>query len=170
MATLLLTIFSRDLCLGPHWPPSVDYCLLNMRMASTHLLGLTLTDYIMVSSEGKKVKWGWRRQGSVEDIKVFGLTMTLLRQEAKPTPGLQFPSVQYQSLPRPKAFSHGEPRYFSFGPCVFVLHSPYQGGRTWQPFVWGKNGHENFRQVRIYNFCDKCVVFASNRKFANLNQ
>ena len=36
-----------------------------------------------------------------------------------------------------------------------------QGGRTWQPFVGGKNGHENFRQVRIYNFCDKCVVFAN---------
>ena len=25
-----------------------------------------------------------------------------------------------------------------------------QGGRTWQPFVGGKNGHENFRQARIY--------------------
>ena len=46
----------------------------------------------------------------------------------------------------------------------------YQGGRTWQPFVGGKNSHENFRQVRIYNFCDKCVFFARNRKFANLIQ
>ena len=45
-----------------------------------------------------------------------------------------------------------------------------QGGRTWQPFVWGKNGHENFRQARIFNFRDKCVVFARNRKFANLTQ
>ena len=45
-----------------------------------------------------------------------------------------------------------------------------QGGRTWQPFVGGKNGHENFRQTRIYNFCDKCVVFARNRKFANLTE
>ena len=45
-----------------------------------------------------------------------------------------------------------------------------QGGRTWQPFVGGKNGHENFRQVRIYNFRHKCVVFARNRKFANLTQ
>ena len=45
-----------------------------------------------------------------------------------------------------------------------------QGGRTWQPFVGGKKGHENFRQVRIYNFRDKCVVFARNRKFANLTQ
>ena len=45
-----------------------------------------------------------------------------------------------------------------------------QGGRTWQPFVGGKNGHENFRQARIYNFRDKCVVFARNRKFANLTQ
>ena len=41
-----------------------------------------------------------------------------------------------------------------------------QGGRTWQPFVGGKNGHENFRQVRIY----KCVVVARNYKFANLTQ
>ena len=46
----------------------------------------------------------------------------------------------------------------------------YQGGRTWQPFVGGKNGYENFRQEHIYNFCDKCVVFARNRKFANLTQ
>ena len=38
------------------------------------------------------------------------------------------------------------------------------------PFVGGKNGHESFRQARIYNFCDKCVVFARNRKFANLTQ
>ena len=45
-----------------------------------------------------------------------------------------------------------------------------QGGRTWQPFAGGKNGHENFRQARIHNFLDKCVVFARNRKFANLTQ
>ena len=25
-----------------------------------------------------------------------------------------------------------------------------QGGRTWQPFVGDQNGHENFRQVRIF--------------------
>ena len=37
-----------------------------------------------------------------------------------------------------------------------------QGGRTWQPFAGGKNGHENFRQACIYNFCDKSVVFARN--------
>ena len=41
-----------------------------------------------------------------------------------------------------------------------------QGGRTWQPFVGSKNGNENFRQTRIFNFCVKCVVFAHNRKFA----
>ena len=45
-----------------------------------------------------------------------------------------------------------------------------QGGRTWQPFVGGKNGHENFRQAHIYNFCDKCVVFARNHKLTNLTQ
>ena len=45
-----------------------------------------------------------------------------------------------------------------------------QGGRTWQAFGGGKNGHETFRQARIYNFCDKCVVFACNLKFSNLTQ
>ena len=45
-----------------------------------------------------------------------------------------------------------------------------QGGRTWQPFIGDKNGHENFRQARIYNFRDKCVAFARNHKFANLTQ
>ena len=41
----------------------------------------------------------------------------------------------------------------------FGLISPFQGGRTWQPIVGGKNGHENFRQARIYNFRDKCDIF-----------
>ena len=45
-----------------------------------------------------------------------------------------------------------------------------QGGRTWQSFVGGKNGHENFRQTRTYNFRNKCVVFARNLKFSNLTQ
>ena len=45
-----------------------------------------------------------------------------------------------------------------------------QGGKTWQPFVGSKNGNENFRQARIYNFRVKCVVFARNRKFAKLTQ
>ena len=45
-----------------------------------------------------------------------------------------------------------------------------QGGRTWQPFVGSKNGTENFRKARIYNFRIKCVVFARNRKFAKLTQ
>ena len=49
-------------------------------------------------------------------------------------------------------------------------HILKQGGRTWQPFVGGKNGRENFRQARIYNFRDKCVIFVRNRKFANLTQ
>ena len=53
---------------------------------------------------------------------------------------------------------------------VMKNYTWWQGGRTWQPFVGGKNGHENFRQARIYNFRDKCVVFARNRKFANLTQ
>ena len=37
-------------------------------------------------------------------------------------------------------------------------------------FRRGKNGHETFRQARIYNFRDKCVVFARNLKFSNLTQ
>ena len=41
-----------------------------------------------------------------------------------------------------------------------------QGGRTWQAFGGGKNGHETFRQARIYNFHDKCVVFARSCKLA----
>ena len=48
--------------------------------------------------------------------------------------------------------------------------SQMQGGRTWQAFGGGKNGHETFRQARIYNFRDKCVVFARNLKFSNLTQ
>ena len=63
---------------------------------------------------------------------------------------------------------------FSF-PRYLSLHSvsditECQGGRAWQPFVGSKNGHENFRQARIYNFRVKCVVFARNRKFAKLTQ
>ena len=45
-----------------------------------------------------------------------------------------------------------------------------QGGRTWQAFGGGKSGHETFRQARIYDFRDKCVVFARDRKFANLTR
>ena len=45
-----------------------------------------------------------------------------------------------------------------------------QGGRTWQPFVGSKNGNENIRQVRVYNFRVKCVSVAHNRKFAKLTQ
>ena len=53
-----------------------------------------------------------------------------------------------------------------------MLHPQWggQGGRTWQAFGRGKNGHETFRQARIYNFRDKCVVFARNLKFSNLTQ
>ena len=50
------------------------------------------------------------------------------------------------------------------------IYNRCQGGRTWQPFVGGKSGHENSCQTRTYNFRDKCVVFVGNRKFANLTQ
>ena len=45
-----------------------------------------------------------------------------------------------------------------------------QGGRTWQPFIGVKNGHENIRQARTYNFRVKFVVFARNCKFAKSTQ
>ena len=59
--------------------------------------------------------------------------------------------------------------------CLYTIYKVYavytwQGGRTWQPIVRSKNGNENFRQARIYNFRVKCVVFARNRKFAKLTQ
>ena len=53
---------------------------------------------------------------------------------------------------------------------IFIYDNVWQGGRTWQTFVRSKNGNENFRQTRIYNFWVKCVVFARNRKFAKLAQ
>ena len=58
--------------------------------------------------------------------------------------------------------------------CLPITHfyqvREVQGGRTWQAFGGGKHGHETFRQARIYNFRDKCVVFARNLKFSNLTQ
>ena len=54
--------------------------------------------------------------------------------------------------------------------CLKHYFEYEQGGRTWHPFVGSKNGNENFRQARIYNFLVKCVVFARNRKFAKLTQ
>ena len=56
---------------------------------------------------------------------------------------------------------------FQFQFKKFCCH---QGGRTWQPFVGSKNGDENFRQARIHNFRDKCVVFVRNCKFANFTK
>ena len=53
---------------------------------------------------------------------------------------------------------------------VIQVYAFWQGGRTWQPFVGDRNGHESFRQAHIYNFRDKCVVFPCNHKFANLTQ
>ena len=42
-----------------------------------------------------------------------------------------------------------------------------QGGRSWQPFGEGENGHTKFRQQRICYLRDKCF-FARNCKFASL--
>ena len=38
------------------------------------------------------------------------------------------------------------------GTFEYQIDTIMQGGRTWQPFVGSKNGNENFRQARIYNF------------------
>ena len=63
--------------------------------------------------------------------------------------------------------------------CVLCLNCHFcgicgnsQGGRSWQPFGKGKNGHKKFSSGVSCNcyFCDKCVVFARNCKFANLIQ
>ena len=53
---------------------------------------------------------------------------------------------------------------------IMGKHHYRHDGRSWQPFVEGKNGHENFRQTGIYYFRDKCVVFVRNCKFKNLTQ
>ena len=53
---------------------------------------------------------------------------------------------------------------------LLVYYTLLHSGRTWQPFVGGKNGNENSRQARIYNFRDKCVIFVRNRKFVKLTQ
>ena len=78
------------------------------------------------------------------------------------------------SLPFQRADPFGEEKIILFFYFLAVMtHTPFgigQGGRTWRPFVGPKNGHGNFRQVLIYNFRDKCVVFACNGKFANLTQ
>ena len=81
-----------------------------------------------------------------------------LREGLQETPVQQIPNMSSSKSNNHRAV-----------PCNRVFISK-QGGRTWQPFVGGKNGDENFRQARIYKFRDKCVVFARNRKFAKLTQ
>ena len=44
------------------------------------------------------------------------------------------------------------------------------GWQNLAAFRRGQKWPENFCQTRIYNFRDKWVVFARNRKFANLTQ
>ena len=56
---------------------------------------------------------------------------------------------------------------------ISIFHFRYtqnQGGRSWQPFGKGKNGHKNFHQASIYYFCVKCVFFVRKCKLANLIQ
>ena len=51
--------------------------------------------------------------------------------------------------------------------CLAQEFGLVQGGRSWQPFGEGKNGHKSFCLAYICYFRDKCVVFAPNCKFAN---
>ena len=53
------------------------------------------------------------------------------------------------------------------GPVKLVLKYSVH---DWQAFGGGKNGHETFRQTRIYNFSWQMRRFARNLKFSNLTQ
>ena len=75
--------------------------------------------------------------------------------------------MENQHVPPLPLFLGSSPCDGQFSEMTFDL---VQGGRTWQAFGGGKNGHETFRQARIYNFRDKCVIFARNLKFSNLPQ
>ena len=63
-------------------------------------------------------------------------------------------------------------KFDSFDSKFKIMRSPSapSGWQNLAAFRRGQNGHGNCRQARIYNFRDKCVVFARNRKFANLTQ
>ena len=56
----------------------------------------------------------------------------------------------------PVALSHLQP--LLYGAYVDGSHDGGQGGRTWQPFVGGKNGHENLVK-RVF------TIFAANASF-----
>ena len=51
-------------------------------------------------------------------------------------------------------------KYSPFWCYECCTSSWYQGHRSWQPSSMSKKGHKNCRQARIYDFRDKCVVFA----------
>ena len=79
---------------------------------------------------------------------------------------IQHPTFQAGYLGTQSAITSGDKHHTP----VRVKDRTDQGGRTWQAFGGGENGHETFRQARINNFRDKCVVFACNLKFSNLTQ
>ena len=74
------------------------------------------------------------------------------------------------SLPpfNPYCFFLNVPSFLQFL-SLLSLDSP-QGGRCWQPFGEGKNGRKKICQARIYYFCDKCITFGRDYKFANSTQ
>ena len=76
---------------------------------------------------------------------------------------LDSPLVPLSLLP-----SRSSPQLSSMFPLVFLRL--WAGKMSEQPFGEGKTGHKSFHQARICYFCEKCVVFACNCKFAKLNQ
>ena len=66
----------------------------------------------------------------------------------------------------PRGYNHGvrQARYYTQSLCnnhTFAFNAGFpcvcklgQGGRSWQPFSEGKNGHKSICQARINNFCD----------------
>ena len=86
---------------------------------------------------------------------------------------LTFPSWHCIGQEEPKSCKRKKPHPKGGESQLFkdvIFSSEGQGGKTWQAFGGGKNGHETFRQAPIYNFRDKCNVFTRNLKFSNLTQ
>ena len=66
----------------------------------------------------------------------------------------------------PRGYNHGvrQARYYTQSLCnnhTFAFNAGFpcvcklgQGGRSWQPFSEGKNGHKSFCQASINYFCD----------------
>ena len=92
--------------------------------------------------------------GSFDAIDWYRLSV---KNFAKPLHCIFFPTLDIRST-----ILHNNSLSFKKWYCI-------QGGRSWQPFVGSKNGNENFRQARIYNFRVKCVVFCAQSQICKIN-